>query len=239
MGVNDISRDEERVEALINVGLDLSRNEEECLKLFGLLFNQLFPLLWGILPSHPLEKNRFEFPVNAIYSSKVSLHNSQKLSQRELRRKLHEQRFRLLFLTLTGDKLADRAIKILLLAQNIVNQRLSHVDKSCQGVIRLRTSLAHSLVKLSHGVHETIVNLLLTLFHGASLRDRGPLRAWLTSYLRRHTLLWSWLSGHRRDSLHRSNQADYRLKLSLVSMSVYSCLTNLILDLKSPVKMSH
>ena len=34
MGVNDISRDEERVEALINVRLDLSWNEEECLELF-------------------------------------------------------------------------------------------------------------------------------------------------------------------------------------------------------------
>jgi len=90
MGVNDISRDEERVETLINAGLDLSWNEEECLELFGLLVNQLFPLLWGIFPSHPLEKNRFEFSVNAIDSSKVSLHNSQKLSQRELRRKLHE-----------------------------------------------------------------------------------------------------------------------------------------------------
>jgi hypothetical protein len=169
--------------------------------------------------------------VNAIHSSKVSLHNSQKLSQRELRSELHEQRFRLLFLTFTGNKLADGAIKVLLLAQNIVNQRLSHVDKSCQGVIGLSTSLAHSLVKLSHGVHETIVNLLLTHFYGTSLRDRGPLRACLTRYLRRHTLLWSWLSGYWRDSLYRSNQTDYRLKLSLVCMSVYSCLTNLILNL--------
>ena len=54
--------------------------------------------------------------MNAIDSSKVTLHNSKKLSQRELRSKLHEQRFRLLFLTLTGDQLADGAIKVLLLA---------------------------------------------------------------------------------------------------------------------------
>ena len=114
MGVNDVSRDEEWVEALINVGLDLSRNEEEGLKLFSLLLNQLFPLLRGILTSHLLDQNRFEFPMNAINSPKVSLHNSQKLSQRELRSEFHEQRFRLLFLTLTRDKLADWAIKVLL-----------------------------------------------------------------------------------------------------------------------------
>ena len=121
MGVNYISRDEERVEALIDVGLDLSRNEEECLELFGLLLNQQLPLLWGIFPSHPLEKNRLEFPVYAIYSSKVSLHKSQKFSQRELRSELHEQRFRLLILALTRDKLVDGTVKVLLLAQHIID----------------------------------------------------------------------------------------------------------------------
>ena len=236
MGVNHISRDEEGVETLIDVGLDLSRNEEEGLELFGLLVNQQLPLLRGILPSHPLEKNGLEFPVNAIYSSKVSLHKSQKFSQRELRSELHEQRFRLLILALTWHKLVDGAIKVLLLAQHIIDQRLSHVDEPRQGVIRLGTSLAHSLVKLSHGVHETIVNLLLTLFYWASLRDRGPLRV---RYLLRGALLWGWLSGYWRDSKYRANLSDNRLKLSLVSMSVYSCLTNLILDLKSPVQVSH
>jgi hypothetical protein len=123
-----------------------------------------------------------------------------------------------------------------LLAQHIIDQRLSHVDEPRQGVIRLGTSLAHSLVKLSHGVHETIVNLLLALFNWASLRDWGPLRV---RNLLRGALLWGWLSGYWRDSKYRANLSDNRLKLSLVSMSVYSCLTNLILDLKSPVQVSH
>jgi hypothetical protein len=59
--------------------------------------------------------------VYAIYSSKVSLHKSQELSQRELRSELHEQRFRLLILALTRDKLVDGAVKVLLLAQHIID----------------------------------------------------------------------------------------------------------------------
>ena len=147
----------------------------------------------------------------AIYSSKVSLHKSQKFSQRKLRSELHEQRFRLLILALTRDKLVDGAVKVLLLAQHIIDQRLCHIDEPSQGVIRLGTSLAHSLVKLPHGVHETIVNLLLTLFYCASLRDWGPLRV---RYLRRGTLLRSWLTGYWRDSKYRTNLTDNRLKLS-------------------------
>ncbi len=101
------------------------------------------------------------------------------------------------------------------------------------------TSLAHSLVKLSHGVHETIVDLLLTLFYWTGLRDRRPLRACLSRYLRRRALLLNCLRGYRRDSKDRSNQTNDRLKLSLVSLRVYSCVTDLILDLKSSVKVSH